>query len=267
MEELIIDVELKSKSFEKYIKARADVDRPGWFKCSNQLLDDREFHDFTAAEICAWFYIMAESSILKSPKVRIIMDRVDSHRRKFSRDDLKSAISKLKGLGILLTDVASDVTSTLRPRSADVTLGEDRIGEEGIRVVVAPPAIASQKNGIIGPVLAELGGNSKREQALSTVPLDLQQEWLEMYDLQWLRNAILKAVSNYANKDPVDSIGNWEAKFVHWFSIEKKPKLKFKAAVEEKQPVISKAHSLTPIGDIFERHPELAKKRDAIRVR
>lgn len=268
-DDFFIFVELKEKSFEKYIKARADVERPGWFKCSNRILDDDELYDFSAAEICAWLYIMEQSSIHQNPKVRLILDKVDAYRRKFSRDDLRNAITKLRELGIL-----KGVTSAVRPRNVDVTLGEERIGEDSRVVVVTacareetPPAANASQNKIIGSVLTELGGNSKRVQALSTVPLDLQQEWVDTYDPLWLKNTILKAISTYANKDPVETVKNWEGKLVHWFSIEQKPKFKPKPTAGIVRELTTNAHSLTPISDILGQNPELAKLRAAIGVR
>lgn len=245
MDELFIFVELKAKSFEKYIKARADVDKPGWLKCSNRLLDDDEFYEFTAAEFAAWYYIMSQSSIQQSPKVRLILDKVDAYRRKFSRDELRSAILKLKALNILKPESRNvDVTPTSRERNVDVPLGEERIGEDCIKAVVVvntareetPPSADALQNKFIGPVHPDLGGNSKREQALSKIPYDLQQEWVDTYKLSWLRNKLLKAIDHYSKNIPVELINDWEGKFLKWFAMEKTPEYKPKpvlAAVKE----------------------------------
>ena len=224
MDELFIFVELKAKSFEKYIKARADVDKPGWLKCSNRLLDDDEFYEFTAAEFAAWYYIMSQSSIQQSPKVRLILDKVDAYRRKFSRDELRSAILKLKALNILKPE----------SRNVDVPLGEERIGEDCIKAVVVvntareetPPSADALQNKFIGPVHPDLAGNSKREKALREVTYDLQQEWVDTYSLPWLKTKLLKAIKNYSKNNPVDLVKDWEAKFLKWFAMEKEPEYK-----------------------------------------
>lgn len=238
MDDLFIFVELKQKSFEKYIRARADVEKPGWFKLFNRVLEDDEFYNFTASEICAWIYIMSQASIQQNAKIRLILDKVDAFRRKFSRDDIRNAITKLKNLGILVPGATSDVTPTLRPRNAAVSLGEERIGEDwigdknkaggeggGILKIEPPPADAAQ-NKPMGIILPDLAGNSAREQVLAKIPIDIQQEWLDRYDLIWLKQSLLHAIQNYAKDEPLDLIKDWPTKLTRWFKIEKKAKFK-----------------------------------------
>lgn len=252
MDDIFLYVEVMG--FKKF-KGRTDVAHPSWFRCSNEILEDDDFHDFTAAEMCAIVYIFSQSNKQTSAVARINLEKVDGLSRKFNRDDLQSAIKKATLRGILRLHV----TPPLRPRNADVTppgrIGEDRrtdeTEEESESAANLPPANASQ-NKTMGIVLPELAGNSKREQALSTIPTDLQQEWIDTYDLQWLKNAMLKAISNYAKKDPVDTLSDWEGKLIHWFAIEKKPKYKLSAMVPKpREPVVSQLHSLTPINEII----------------
>lgn len=223
LDDLFIDVQLKEKSFERYIKARADVEKPGWFKFSNRMLDDDEFYDFTAAETCAWIYVMSQSSLQRSSKVRLILDKVDAFRRKFSRDDLRSVIAKLKDLGIL----KSHVTSTLRGRNGGGSLGEERIGEErniagGEEKIKTPPTEVP----ILGTVLKDLAGNSKREQVLSRIPIETQQDWVDTYDTKWLKDSLLHAIETHSKNNPIDCVKDWPEKLARWFKIEKKPKFK-----------------------------------------
>lgn len=244
MDELFIYVELKEKSFEKYIKARNDVEKPGWHKISNRLLEDDELWDFTAAETCAWLYILSQSSIQQKKRVRLTLDKVDAFKRKFNRDDFNNAIKKLTELGVL----DSHVTSTARARNVDVPL--ERIREDKKRVEEeAPPAIASQ-NEFTGVILPALAGNSKREQVLARIPLDLQQEWVETYDLKWLKDSLLHAVQVYSKTDPVECIQDWPTKLVRWFKIEKKPKYKISAGIKKPREPAT-VHGLKPLNEII----------------
>lgn len=142
-------VKLRPKSFTKYIKCRKDIDRPGWFKCSNRLLEDDDLDNFSAAETCAWLKILSLASEQQSASIRINLLKINALIRKFTRADLMSAIDKLKALGIL----KSDVTPTLRARNVDVTQrGEDRIGEEKNKaeereVEIPAPAVLASPHG------------------------------------------------------------------------------------------------------------------------
>lgn len=219
MDEIFIFVELRQKSFDKYVKARTDVDKPGWFKCSNRILDDDDLHDFSAAELCAWLHIMSLSSQQQSPRVRINLEKSDALRRKFTRQDLQSAIAKLTAIGILRD------TSTLRPRDVDVTQrGEDRIGEDQRGEEPTTPADETFPGEDFG-IAPELAGNSKREQVLPTVPLSTQREWLEKYDPGWLKESLVRAIDHYSKGKTIAEV-DWPDRLGRWFSQERKPKLR-----------------------------------------
>lgn len=127
IDEAFVFVKLRPKSFTKYIKCRKDIDRPGWFKCSNRLLEDDDLDNFSAAETCAWLKILSLASEQQSALVRINLLKINALVRKFTQQDLFNAIDKLKARGIL----KNDVTPTLRGRNVDVPQrGEERIGEE-----------------------------------------------------------------------------------------------------------------------------------------
>jgi hypothetical protein len=123
-EDLYVFVELKQKSFDKYIKARADVDSPGWHKLSNRLLEDDDLFILTGAEVLAWVYIMSQSSLQKCPLVRLNLDKVDGLKRRFSRQDLFNAIRKLRELGILAAS-SIDVKDTNPPEDESQNQGAD----------------------------------------------------------------------------------------------------------------------------------------------
>jgi hypothetical protein len=140
--------------------------------------------------------------------------------------------------------------------------GREGKGTEGGESPTPPPAGTH----ILGPVLKELAGNSRREQVLSRIPLDTQGEWLETYDLKWLKDSILHAIQNYAKEDPVDCVKDWPAKLARWFKIEKKPKFKTKAVTNRPREPMGQ-HSLTPLSEIINKNPDLAMKLTATGVR
>jgi hypothetical protein len=108
-------ISVRLRNFEKY-KGRADVTHNSWFRCSNRLLEDPDFYEFSHAELLVWVYILSLASIKNSADVEINFDRADRVCR-LKRKDVLSAIEKLQGVQL---DPAH-VTPTLRARNADDT--------------------------------------------------------------------------------------------------------------------------------------------------
>lgn len=220
MASVFIYVEVKN--FAKYIKCRSDVEEPSWFKLSNDLLDDDDLHEFTGAEICAWIHIMSLSSKQQNPVVRINLEKIVAFKRKFRRSDLLSVIGKLSAMEILTVHESPP----LRTRNVDVP-PEER-GRDGMGQEESESSSSSETfEGKIG-LHPDLAGNSEREQVLPLVSKSLQDEWVKKYDPSWLKNAIVKAISHYRQDRPANEIADWQGKLVHWFTIEKKPKLRAK---------------------------------------
>lgn len=175
MDDAFIYVKLRPKSFAKYIKCRKDIDRPGWFKCSNRLLEDDDLDNFSASETCAWLKILSLASEQQSASIRINLLKINALSRKFTQQDLLSAIDKLKEIGILIPHV----TRTLRGRNVHVPQrGEERIGEEknkaeevreGTEIKNAPAAILA----------APLGEPKTIDELLSAIPALTMEAWLE----------------------------------------------------------------------------------------
>lgn len=141
--------------------------------------------------------------------------------------------------------------------------GKEGKGTEGEgKVETAPPA--EVKNQILGTVFRELAGNSKRESVLNQIPLETQQEWLDTYDPKWLKDSLLHAIQNYAKDQPIDCVKDWPEKLARWFKIEKRPKFRARATADQLRAPITLPYSVTPISEILERDPELAKTRAAI---
>lgn len=192
-----IFVKLRPKSFTKYIKCRKDIDRPGWFKCSNRLLEDDDLNKFSAAETCVWLKILSLSSEQQSALVRINLLKINALVRKFTLQDLLSAIEKLKALGILKTDV----TRTLRGRNVDVTQrGEDRIGEEKKREE-EERAAAQNENPPASVSASPSGGKFKSaKDLLAAIPQITRDAWLVAHGLALLESATGNAFAYHSTR-------------------------------------------------------------------
>lgn len=232
-----IFVKLRPKSFTKYIKCRKDIERPGWFKCSNRLLEDDDLSKFSAAEVCAWVYIMSLSSLQQRASVRINLLKSDALKRKFSREDLFSAIDKLKAKKIL----KSHATRALRPRNVDVTQrGGERIGKERNKAeervnseTAIPPAAFSAT-----PLLGKF---ETVEEFFCAIPALTMAAWAHQCakygGLPFVRTAALNALAYHGTVSGSDS---WEIST--WIS-------KINAAIEHakgKAPAPLEFHSPEP---------------------
>lgn len=110
------------KNWDAY-KGRKDVEHNSWFRCSNRLLEDPDFFDWSSDEILAWLYVMSIASQKNSGEVAINLLHAERVCR-IKQSVMRSAIAKLEGLGVISSESQesdADVTSTLRARYADVT--------------------------------------------------------------------------------------------------------------------------------------------------
>lgn len=252
----------------KKFKGRNDVDKPSWFRCSNSIFDDDDLHDFSAAEMCAWWYILAQSSRQTSAVVRLNLEKVDAQHRKFSRDELQSAITKLCTTPKPIIRVAkeSDIKRnrrvTPKPR-----IGQDRRGQDitGERKGDPPPPDLK----ISGLIIKELCGDPDVELAVAQVPEVLQREWVGKYDPAWLKSSLARAIAHGLKKDQVKSpaaISNWCGRLTSWFENERRPRLKTKPPPESKKEwKNSKPHDPDARARALAKNPELAEKLKKIK--
>lgn len=112
---MVKSISVRIRGFEKF-KGRGDVKHNSWFRCSNRLLEDPDFYEFSHAELLVWVYILSLASIKNSDEVEINFDRADRVCR-LKRKDVLSAIEKLEGNQV---DRLSD-TDAVRARYADDT--------------------------------------------------------------------------------------------------------------------------------------------------
>lgn len=115
---------MKVLNYEKF-KGRTDVKHNTWFRCSNRLLEDPDFFEFTHSELLVWVHVMSLTSQKNCDTVFINFSHAEKVCRLKKRDVL-SAIKKLEGIQL----VPVRDTHTLRARYADVThtcaTGQDR---------------------------------------------------------------------------------------------------------------------------------------------
>jgi hypothetical protein len=209
MELLFIYVELRN--FEKY-RGRKDIEKPWWFACSNTIIEDDDFADFTPSMLLAWIYILSLSSQQKSAIVRINLDKVDGLKRKFSREDLTEVIKRMEQRGPLIPGVQCELaerlanTSRTEPvRNASPTgqdrRGQNKTGGEGKAPAEnkSPPPPAAVANAVLeGALTAILGRdqNSHLGLALRLVPFEILNDWR----LRWTDESIRKTAKKIVNK-------------------------------------------------------------------
>lgn len=109
-----MDITVRILNWEKH--QRRDVKRPSWFAFDNRMVEDEKFDSFNGWEFKAWIYILSRASEKQSNEVSISFSAA-SKRSNIPIKDFKSAIEKLKYLGIV--DV--DVTDAARARNVDGT--------------------------------------------------------------------------------------------------------------------------------------------------
>jgi len=101
---------------ESRFKPRKDVTHPTWYKCSNRLLEDQDFHQFSAEERLFWFRVLEIVSQKQSPTIHVDVNHCELVCR-ISKKSVLSSLKKLEELGFITVHV----TPTLRARNADVT--------------------------------------------------------------------------------------------------------------------------------------------------
>lgn len=106
------------KSFDNY-RPRKEIKHPHWFKCSNRLLEDEDFYDFTFEEIAVWIYILSVASQKDSSEVFINFEAAERKCR-LKEKTIHSAIAKLstKQIDVLR---AHDLTTPCTRPDHDMT--------------------------------------------------------------------------------------------------------------------------------------------------
>jgi len=199
---MVKGISVRIRNFEKF-KGRGDVKHNSWFRCSNRLLEDPDFFDFSHEELMVWIYILAISSQKDSDTVFINFEHADRVSRLKSKVVL-SAIEKLYENQI---DPA-DVTCAIRARnvhdtSTCATDKTDRTDRTEIAPVPPPPTLVeiwNQNNGTLAKVKKTNGARNK----------NIAERWKENSEEEWVDIIQRIAASSFCNgKNP----RGWEATF------------------------------------------------------
>lgn len=108
-------IRIKIVNFEAY-KGRGDVKHNSWFRCSNRLLEDHEFFNFTHEELLVWLYLLSISSQKNTSDIVVSYQHAHQVCR-LRPAAVTSALEKLRNISCI--EIAR--TRTLRGRYANDT--------------------------------------------------------------------------------------------------------------------------------------------------
>lgn len=124
-------INIRLRSFAEY-RPRKEIKHPHWFKCSNRILEDEDFYDFSFEEIAVWIYIMSIASQRDCDTVFINFEAAERKCR-FKSKAILSAIDKLK---VKQIDVLPAHDLTTACTRSDHDMCPRRIeGEEGVEAI------------------------------------------------------------------------------------------------------------------------------------
>ena len=128
------DVIIRIKNWKRY-KGREDVKLNSWFRCSNRLLEDPDFFDFTHSELMVWIYILSQSSQKNSAEIKVNFNHAFRVCR-LEKSVVVSAIEKLKD-NQLFTIVTLRVRDVHDTRTC-ATLQDRTIQDSTIQIHTVP---------------------------------------------------------------------------------------------------------------------------------
>jgi len=195
------------RKFEQY-KGRSDVKHNSWFRCSNRLLEDHEFFNFSHTEIVVWIYLLSVASQKNCAKITVAYSHAETIA-KLDRPSVDSAIKKLKKIGA----IENSNSRTSRGRTVDVTdacaTRQDRQNKTDSTERVS----RSVELEILEPFRDEMLKNH-----LTNVPRQVQESWLQTYDKDWAAFQLKEAVTwIYSNPSRAPK-SNFSKFFTSWLS-------------------------------------------------
>ena len=203
---MAIETVVKINNYNAY-KGRNDVVYNSWFRCSNRLLEDPDFFDFTHEEILVWIYILSLASQKNTDTVCIKFAHAERVCR-LKKSAVESAIKKLQAIQILPVDD----TDTLRERNADDTF--TCATEKTEKTEITPAAVSLTAESVMEiwnancapfPKIKQL--NKKRRELIKKLLADFKEP-------QQFVQAVATARENRFNCGENDS--KWTANF-DWF--------------------------------------------------
>lgn len=99
--------------WDNYNIRSKDVKYPRWFSCSNNILEDPDFEDFSNSELNVWLFLLCLGSKRASPVFTVGYKLATRMRRRFRIKDFISAVQKLHTLKII--EVEYQKAATIRP--------------------------------------------------------------------------------------------------------------------------------------------------------
>ena len=207
----------------KNYASRTDIKNHTWFKCSNRILEDEDFFEFTDSEILCWIYVLSLCSQKKSDSVFINFERADRFARR-KKEDLISTIKKLERLEILKQSVRDP--SGLRTGSVrnPCTTGEYRTGQESTPSVPngsqSPPS-PKKKTKVFGTA----------EEFRGSLSIPLVEKGVKVFGERL--DEEVKLCFEYHSLDEPPTAAKWSQKWLNWISQAKSRK---KSNSEQSEP-------------------------------
>lgn len=177
-------------NFEKY-KGRGDVKNNSWFRCSNRILEDHEFFDFTHEEMLVWIYLLAISSQKNACSVCISYKHANVIAR-LSFDAMDSAISKLSKIKMIEVETlrGRNVRGTSASRSRALQTNR-QTNKQDITDITGQAEAAAPSAGVHEKLQSDF-----LKDFVSRVPIKAQDAWFETYpEKDWVAHQIREAVA------------------------------------------------------------------------
>ncbi len=108
------NIRIQILGWDKYNRARKDVDHPSWFRFNHDFFNNSKFYDLTLDERLAWIYVLCERSKRTNCTVFNINVGHFEDCLKLPKTVLNKSLKKLEENHVIKID-------TYRERTADVT--------------------------------------------------------------------------------------------------------------------------------------------------
>lgn len=204
-------VTVKIRNFAAF-KGRKDVEHNSWFRCSNRLLEDPDFFDFSQAEFLVWIYILSLASQKNSGTIFINF----AHAERICRLEKRHVLSGIEKLKENQLDLI-DVTPTVRERYADGTqtcATEQDITEQNNTTTGVPVDCAEASAARSAPF-----ADPSIKKFIEKVKVETQEMWISTYaDKEWILAELKKAVTWILANPSKAPKSNYARFFTNWLS-------------------------------------------------
>lgn len=203
--------QIRILNFEKY-KGRTDVVHNSWFRCSNRILEDHEFFDFTHEELLVWIYLLSISSQKNTSD--IVVSHQHAHQVcRLSEIAVTSAVEKL----CKIKCIERIRTRTLRGRYAHdtqtcATDRQDITNKQDITI----HNTSEEQPAAVHPKFA-LSADFLFFNSIKPIKPDLVAAWIQGFDEDWVLSEMAKA-RIWCLANPKRSPKNSSTFLTNWFS-------------------------------------------------